>query len=613
MCIVSVLKLHVCTVPSCSLNSECQHYFYLDGNELKVAVQLDREEIISDPSNEDILYCTVLHSGSFIDVHIEILDVNDNVPRFNELEPVHTHELAENFNTPNPLISLEPVDEDYGENGTVEFRISAGNEEGFFYIGPPLEYDGTEIRLQLFANHSINYEQHKSFNLTISIHDLGIPQLDFDQIIIINIKDVDDEEPDIVTTHIYVNIRENHSVGPLYSFGEIPVIDQDTENSSIMFSFSEGDQEPDNVLDYIGLNNRTGQLYLKQAIDYEVDVTLHEMTLFIKVGEEGGTYIDIAIAHITLEDVNDVAPVINIFRNEAITENSYLGSPPFLVVKAYDIMDGISEPTITSQPPFDIKIKTVFSLYAVTINGSVDREQVDQVTFNITVYDQGTPPLAATKIVVIQVLDENDNSPIFTEPEYRAIVGDDAPLLKLATTVKAIDADIGENSSVSYWISSVSPDAAESWFNIDSLSGEIRVSGPLNYSLVERVSLVVTASDNGTCVTRTTNTTVDISISPAITFKPWSYQEHCLPDTKIQDASTQIYLEFRTTEKDGLLLYQESAQGEQFSLSIEHGELIAVAHNQVQTRFSEFDVSSNEWISVLYDFEKVSIVKILMG
>jgi len=64
---------------------------------------------------------------------IHILDVNDETPSFFNLEaPVHIITVLENIGIPNPIQSLQPLDNDKGINGTVIFNITHGNEQNVF-------------------------------------------------------------------------------------------------------------------------------------------------------------------------------------------------------------------------------------------------------------------------------------------------------------------------------------------------------------------------------------------------------------------------------------------------------------------------------------------------
>ena len=573
-------------------------------------MKLDREEIVSHTDGDDTLTCNVLTSASSVQIQLKVLDENDNVPRFSELEPVHTLNITENFNIPNPILRLETEDGDNGNNGTVDFYISGGNEQNFFYIGPPIDYLYSD-RNELFFNRTVDHEQHQSFNVTITAHDNGIPPLYFDQIVYIKIIDVNDENPEfIITTYNFI-VLENHPLGPQNPFGNVSALDRDFGSSVIVYSYRA--PSPDEAFDYVALNSSTGELYLEQSIDFETDTTLQQIHFTIQVQEVGRVELDCARVYIEIHDANDDSPEISSKETFHVVENAPSSSRFKFTVSD---TDGIGPYVVELQPPVSYNIIIVPSyrtFFFLTINQTLDREMVENITLSFTVYDKGTPPFHTTKTVHIIISDENDNYPTFTQSAYNEVLGEDTPLGKIVTTVEAIDPDFGENGTVSYAITSVNPPVAQLWFHIDPLTGNIKLNATLDYSLAEKVSLVVTASDNGPAQDNrsnhmTTNTTVDISILPAVTFKPRSYQEHCHPNFNIQGTS-KIYLEFRTSEKNGLLLYEETAQHEVFTLEIENSRLkyrlAATGQHSSEGTFEAIDVSTNDWISVLYDSDQV--------
>ena len=570
-------------------------------------MKLDREEIVSH-TGDDTLTCNVLISESSVRIQLKVLDQNDNVPRFSELEPVHTLNITENFNVPNPILRLEPEDGDNGNNGTVDFDITRGNEQNFFYIGPPIDYPYSD-RNELFFNRTVDHEQHQSFNVTITAHDHGTPPLYFDQIVYIKIIDVNDENPEFIITNYNFVVLENHPLGPQNPFGNVSALDRDFGSSVIVYSFY-GVPSPDEAFDYVAVNSSTGELYLEQSIDFETDTTLQQIEFSIQVQEAGRVEFDLARVHIEIHDANDESPEISSKEILNVVENAPSSSPITFTVSD---TDGIGPYAVELQPPVSYMVTPYLTFFSLTINQTLDREMVENITVFFTVYDKGTPPLHTTKTVHIIISDENDNYPTFTQSAYNEVLGEDTPLGKTVTTVEAIDPDFGENGTVSYAIASVNPPVAQLWFHIDPLTGNIRLNATLDYSLAEKISLVVTASDNGPAQDNhsnhmTTNTTVDISILPAVTFKPRSYQEHCHPNFNIQGTST-TYLEFRTSEKNGLLLYEETAQDEVFTLEIENSRLkyrlAATGQHSSESTFEAIDVSTNDWISVLYDSDQV--------
>ena len=575
----------------------CNKFLNFSDNQLRTAVKLDREEIVRE-TRDDTLNCYYLDESGYKHITIKILDLNDNVPHFSDIEQVHTHNFSENTSPPHSIMSLHVVDGDNGENGTFDISITAGNEDNIFYIGLlPGPEEPDKNRKQLILNSTVDHEEQKIFNLTITVHDHGNPPLYYIQTVLVVVLDANDNGARFETSSYNFELFDDGPIGLQNPFGSVEAIDIDSTQSTIVYSLSTGSNTiPPNAFDYVDINNVTGELYLKKTILYEDVPELEFKVKAIEVGRSGE---DIAFVNVTIIDSDEGRPEIEIIKYPSEVIENTLPSHIILRVKSEET------PLVEVQSPIQYNLITRNSplFWIIFIgNETLDRERQETVTVTITVYNNETRQLNDTRTIIMTVLDENDNSPSFTQEAYTVIVGEDIPPKKPVTRVKASDPDFAENGSISYAISSVNPITAEHWFDIDSHTGEISVNASLDYHTTASVNITVTASDNGS-IPRKTSTTVGISISPAVTFKSRSYQEHCSPDIKIRDAS-KIYIEFKTSEKNGWLLYQETPQNEPFVLGIENGKLIVSSENLIETTVN---VSTNNWISVLYDSKEVYI------
>lgn len=84
------------------------------------------------------------------------------------------------------------------------------------------------------------------------------------------------------------------------------------------------------------------------------------------------------------------------------------------------------------------------------LRGTLDRETRDRYNITVLASDNGTPSLSATTHVIVNVLDANDNDPIFSRNSYEFSVEENLRRGHIVGTILATDADIGENAAIRY-------------------------------------------------------------------------------------------------------------------------------------------------------------------
>ncbi|XP_077433254.1 protocadherin gamma-A4-like isoform X38 [Vanacampus margaritifer] len=126
----------------------------------------------------------------------------------------------------------------------------------------------------------------------------------------------------------------------------------------------------------------------------------------------------------------------------------------------------------------------------------LDRENEEIITLMLIATDGGEPHRSGTVRIQITVLDANDNAPVCTQPVYKVDVPENSAKGTLITTVSASDADAGVNGDVTYSTPHIT-DEAENMFEINTLTGEIKTIGKLDFEKSKSYVLNVHASDNG--------------------------------------------------------------------------------------------------------------------
>ncbi|KAM9373559.1 protocadherin alpha-3-like [Phaethornis superciliosus] len=212
------------------------------------------------------------------------------------------------------------------------------------------------------------------------------------------------------------------------------------------------------------------------------------------------------VFHVELEvtDINDNAPVFPVAtKNLSIAESSLPGSR-FPLEGASDADIGSNaQLSYTLSPTEHFRIEEENpnsrskSLFLV-LTKALDRETVPVHRLVVRASDGGRPSLTGTMELVISVLDANDNAPQFNQSVYSVVLQEDSLEGTLVGRVNATDPDIGSNCDVIYEIDTFVPSSASNLFSIDEKTGEIRLTGALDFETGSFYDLQVKATDKGT-------------------------------------------------------------------------------------------------------------------
>ena len=159
-------------------------------------------------------------------------------------------------------------------------------------------------------------------------------------------------------------------------------------------------------------------------------------------------------------------------------------------------------------------IKDTFSINEtsgeVTLKVALNRESLHFYQIGLTAEDMGN---VNTNVgygsLSVHVLDVNDNDPVFDPVVAPSPVPEDTPLHTPIFTVHATDADVGENSTITYTI--ISPPNV---FSINNVTGVISVAQKLNYESSTSYDLVIEARDGGPAPGRFAVVNVTVLIAP---------------------------------------------------------------------------------------------------
>ncbi|XP_054244985.1 protocadherin alpha-8-like [Indicator indicator] len=212
------------------------------------------------------------------------------------------------------------------------------------------------------------------------------------------------------------------------------------------------------------------------------------------------------VFHVELEvtDINDNAPLFPASRkNISLPENSPVGSR-FPLEGASDADVGANAQlsyTLSHSEHFALdseKLNEGNTVPDLVLRKLLDREMVPVHRLVLTASDEGRPPLTGTMELVITVQDANDNAPQFNQSVYKVQLLENAPQGTLVVRVNATDSDEGSNSDVTYTVTNVIPPGGKDVISVNPHTGEIRLTGALDFEEVSVFDFRIEARDKGT-------------------------------------------------------------------------------------------------------------------
>ncbi|XP_051275275.1 protocadherin alpha-8-like isoform X11 [Dicentrarchus labrax] len=251
---------------------------------------------------------------------------------------------------------------------------------------------------------------------------------------------------------------------------------------------------------YFEVNLKTGVLFVSDRIDRE-ELCAKATKCTVSVEAVINAPLKLYRLDINILDVNDNHPSFSTNSQSIEIAESTLPGTTFLVLSAFDAdvgKNGISTYKLSQNDHFSLSVNKGDSVSAeLVLQKPLDREKQPVIKLTLTAVDGGTPPKSGTSQIIINVLDVNDNTPVFTKSLYKTIITENVPLRTSVITVTATDADEGPNREISYSLSSKDQDHVLEIFQIDELTGLLTVKGKIDFEENPAFEIRVQARDKG--------------------------------------------------------------------------------------------------------------------
>ncbi|XP_058484004.1 protocadherin alpha-C2-like [Solea solea] len=254
---------------------------------------------------------------------------------------------------------------------------------------------------------------------------------------------------------------------------------------------------------YLDINKETGELVIRERMDRESICTTKTASCFLKMDVILENPIRIFNIELEILDINDNAPV---FRRKTMLLDISEATPPgerFSLTNAVDADVGansIKTYYLSESKYFIIDIQTGSdgSKYVdLVLNGKLDREEQTVHNLILTAVDGGVPPRSGTANIIINVLDINDNAPLFSQPVIAVNIPENSAAGTVVLTLNASDLDEGSNAQLTYSYTLYTSEKTQEIFSLDPNSGEIRVKGVLDFEESPSFEMYIQAQDGG--------------------------------------------------------------------------------------------------------------------
>ncbi|XP_043991850.1 cadherin-23 isoform X2 [Gambusia affinis] len=418
---------------------------------------------------------------------INVLDVNDNAPRFRPFGVTNfTEQILEGAQPGTTLLSVSAVDPDKGPNGQVIYQLLHLPRGGY-------------VRLEdssmgkIVANQTVDFEQVQWLNFTIRAQDHGTPPRSAELPVYLRIVDVNDNNPVFREPSYQEPVFENVDLGT--TIVRVRATDADSGLFAVIeYSLVDGEGK-------FGIRPSTGEIYILSPLDRETKdhYTLTAVARDNPGGSPNNRRENSVQVLVTVLDVNDFRPrFTKRVYNTSVFENEPSGSS-VITISAIDLDEGENAALFYSilGPQLD-----AFTLDPITglLRSRRLLQSSERFNFTVVATDQGRPPLWGTADLIITVIDVNDNRPVFVRPANGTIIhiSEEQPPGLPVYEVHATDSDEGVNGEVRYAFLQTGAGNRD-WenFHIDAMSGVITTTVKLDREKQALLSLIIVARDMG--------------------------------------------------------------------------------------------------------------------
>ena len=333
------------------------------------------------------------------------------------------------------------------------------------------------------------------FEILVSDFGIGSTSRTSTASVTVYIDDVNDNTPMFVDSDYSQSIEEDTSPGT--TIETISANDADQAlNANVTYELR-------NNYGLFDVDRFTGAVVLTNPLDYE---TQNRSYFLVFVARDRGapSLSSTATATITVTNTIDSIPTfIGDPYTATIPENADFNQFVLtLSVEDLDEGDSItftlngSDAVLFSQEN-SVSSGSLYTTDIIVGNSAIFDYETDPISYSFTVGATDSNSLTATTTVRVFISDYNDETPEFTQPQYRSEITAGVPVPTFVTTVNARDDDRSPtNSNITYSFSSNTTSTVETLFSLDAENGDIRTQADIIYTSGLSYTFYVVANDS---------------------------------------------------------------------------------------------------------------------
>lgn len=345
----------------------------------------------------------------------------------------------------------------------------------------------------IYTTKPLDYERRSRYQLEVQATDSSqVNPLHSTVYVMVFVHDSNDNSPTFQENPMFSHLEEGVPINTTVTTIKAQDADSKGPNSNIWYQIES--QSPG--VAHFQIDQKTGVVSTIAEIDRE---SIDEFSLIIRATDlapiEQDRLSSTATLMILITDKNDNKPKFKSPSYTYVNEDEPVQYPVMTITAIDD--DDVGSNSVVEYGMASRQNELLFHLDKYTgelkLIGQLDHEKQQKYVLNITAKDNGTPVLMSYQLFTINVVDVNDNPPVFNRTLYVGSVAENEKPGSFVIRVEATDKDSGTNADLKY---SILQGADNDKFLINENSGVITTNTTLDHEGKKTYELKVYAQDS---------------------------------------------------------------------------------------------------------------------